>query len=76
MLRELAGLLRLSALAARTRLGLGLEGRELNAEPLRLRDPKATSLGLTTWPANGDEVIMVPGDAAGEGTGLSLRNKG
>lgn len=76
MLRELAGLRRLRALPERMRLGFGLEGREPNAEPLRLREPNAGSLGLTTWPAKGEEVMMVPGEAAGEGKGLSLRNKG
>jgi hypothetical protein len=76
MLRELAGLLRLMALPERRRLGFGLDGREPNTDPLRLREPNATSLGLTSWPANGDEVMMVPGEAAGEGKGLSLRNKG
>jgi hypothetical protein len=76
ILRELAGLLRLRALPERMTLGFGLDGREPNADPLRLREPNAASQGLTTWPANGEEVMMVPGEAAGEGRGLSLRNKG
>ena len=28
------------------------------------------------WPANGEAVITVPGDAIGGGTGLSDRNRG
>jgi len=76
ILRELAGLLRLKALPERMISGFGLDGRELSTDPLRLREPNATSLGLTTWPANGEEVMIVPGEAAGEGKGLSLRNKG
>lgn len=58
------------------RLGFGLEGRELRFEPFRLREPKALSLGLTTWPANGEAVTIVPGEAAGGGIGLSLRKRG
>jgi hypothetical protein len=55
--------------------GFGLSALKLGDECSFL-GAKAILSELTTWPAKGEAVITVPGDAIGGGTGLSDRKRG